>query len=366
MNLAISLICSITILGSPSAQLKSAALGRAGWEALQSGEIEKAAAAFEEAIASNPREATLFLGAGIAAHLRGRDDAARDALQRALEINRRLRPAAALLGAIVHEQGNLDLAIRTYEEALSAGPGDAEMAARLEAWRKEAAVQSNFQQRFGDHFTVLFKGPAEQALATRATQVLEAAYWRIGGALGEYPTQTITVVLYTQQQFRDVTRSPEWAAGAFDGSIRVPMRGALQNPQELERVLAHELTHAIVRSLAPRGVPTWLNEGLAAVFEPVDIASEERLIRRAAVVVPLEKLQGNFGALSDREAALAYAESAIAARMLLDRAGNALPLLLQDLGGGQPFSEVFARHTLMSVTDFQTALERRIKATSDR
>jgi hypothetical protein len=144
------------------------------------------------------------------------------------------------------------------------------------------------------------------------------------------------------------------------------MRGALQNPQELERVLAHELTHAIVRSLAPRGVPTWLNEGLAAVFEPVDIASEERLIRRAAVVVPLEKLQGNFGALSDREAALAYAESAIAARMLLDRAGNALPLLLQDLGGGQPFSEVFARHTLMSVTDFQTALERRIKATSDR
>ena len=98
--------------------------------------------------------------------------------------------------------------------------------------------------------------------------VLEAAYWRVGTALLTFPERIITVVLYTEQQFRDITRSPGWAAAAYDGRIRVPVRGALMNPEELDRVLTHEFTHALVQSLAPRGVPTWLNEGLAVMFEP--------------------------------------------------------------------------------------------------
>jgi hypothetical protein len=119
--------------------------------------------------------------------------------------------------------------------------------------------------------------------------ILEAAYWRIGTALYTYPADVITVVLYTREQFRDVTRSPEWAGGAFDGRIRVPVLGALQNIKEFERVLTHEFTHALVRSIAPRGVPTWLNEGLAVLFEGSNLARREQQFLQAPEPLPLER-----------------------------------------------------------------------------
>ena len=147
-------------------------------------------------------------------------------------------------------------------------PADKTLAARLARVREEAALHSGFFQSQGAHFTVLFEGPSDEELSRKILDVLEAAYWRVGTALLTFPERIIPVVLYTEEQFRDITRSPGWAAAAYDGRIRVPVRGALTNPEELDRVLTHEFTHALVQSIAPRGVPTWLNEGLAVTFEP--------------------------------------------------------------------------------------------------
>ena len=104
---------------------------------------------------------------------------------------------------------------------------------QLDAWRKEANLHSGFHRKLGNHFTVLFEGPAEADLADRAVAILEGAYRRIGTALSTYPTGRITVVLYTREQFRDITQSPDWAGGAFDGRIRVPVQGALANPRRI-------------------------------------------------------------------------------------------------------------------------------------
>ena len=93
--------------------------------------------------------------------------------------------------------------------------------------------------------------------------MLEVAYWSIGGALRTYPPQPITIVLYTQEQFQDITRFPAWAAGAYEGQIRVPVQGALDRRGELERMLPHESVHALVAALGGRTVLVWLNEGLA-------------------------------------------------------------------------------------------------------
>jgi len=209
---------------------------------------------------------------------------------------------------------------------------------------------------------VLFEGPAEQRLAAAAVDALEAAYWRIGTTLLAYPSGIITVVLYTDEQFRDITRSPTWAGGVFDGKIRVPMRGALNDPRQLERVLAHEFTHALVKSLAPRGVPTWVDEGLAVVFEMGDLKWAERLARRAPSLVPLPRLHDGFLSLPADQVPLAYAESALAVRMLIER-GEALALasLLQDLAQGQDFAAAFERHFYLSYSDFQVAWGQQVR-----
>jgi tetratricopeptide (TPR) repeat protein len=335
----------------------------AGWQALQRGDPDKAAAIFREQLAEHPGDAVLRFGAGVAAHMLGREDEALKALQQAVRVEPRLTQASALLGDIAYRTGDLDLAIHTYEAALAREPGNLAMRQRLESWRSEASVHQGFEAMKDDRFSIMFQGPAEEKLAVRATTVLGAAFWRIGKAIGAYPSNAITVVLYTDQQFRDITGAPEWAAGGFDGQIRLPVRGAAQNPGEFDRVLTHELTHAMLRSVAPRNLPAWLNEGLAMYFEGHDAALGERRLAAARLFVPLAALQSSFTRLTALQAAIAYEESAMAARALVDRVGTGgVGLLLQDLEAGQVVEQAVQRFGF-TLSEFEAALARRVGAT---
>ena len=326
---------------------------RAGWDALNAGRLQEASAAFAEALRYSPPPSVL-VGAALVAHLQTRYEEARQHLVTALKMDPSLVAASVLLGEVLYRSGDINGAILVYEQALTRAPTHAHMLKTLDEWKKESALHSRFGQRLSDHFTVMFEGPAESALAERAVAILEAAYWRVGTALYTYPTDVITVVLYTREQFRDITQSPEWAGGAFDGRIRVPVQGALQNGKEFERVLTHEFTHALVRSIAPRGVPTWLNEGLAVLFEGSSLTRKQEQVREAAAPLSLDRLDGSFGKLSSKEATLAYAQSAVAAHALIEHAGApAVVNLLTDVGGGAPFASSFERHILMSYAEFQ-------------
>jgi tetratricopeptide (TPR) repeat protein len=352
----VTLLVSFCLLIAPSfAQTRQAALDYAAWEAIRSGKLEDASRLFVEAIAVRPADALLRLGAGLAEHLQGREEEARRSLNEALRLDPDLTAASLLLGDITYRQGEIETAIRIYEGALGGAPNDPQLQRKLEGWRKEAALHGSFQQNLSSHFTVLFEGPAEQELAGTALQALESAYWRIGTALLAYPSNIITVILYTEQQFRDITRSPMWAGGVYDGTIRVPTREALKNRPQLEKVLAHEFTHALVRNLAPRGAPTWVNEGLAVMFEKGDLSWAEQLVRNAPSLIPLPELHDGFVRLPEEQVPLAYAESALAVRMLLDRAGAlTLAMLLKDLDGTQDFSVVFDHRFSLSYLEFQT------------
>jgi len=331
---------------------RTALIEQGAWTALEAGQAHAASEAFREALAADPRNARLHLGAGIAASLERRDADARESFERALALDPRLTQARALLGQVQYRIGDHAQAIRTYETLVAAAPADADARATLERWQREADLHDRMQQAVGSHFTVSFEGPAEAALADEALEVLDRAYWRIGQLLQTYPSDPIGVVLYTSEQFRDVTRAPSWAAGAYDGVIRVPMRGALEKREELDRVLSHEFTHALIRTLAARGVPAWLNEGLATALETGNLEWAEK---QAAVApaVPLRALQSGFGRFTGAQAQLAYATSALAARRLLDEAGGfAIANLLRDLGAGVPFDAAFLHRIQRPFADF--------------
>ena len=121
----------------------------------------------------------------------------------------------------------------------------------------------------------------------------------------------------------DVTGAPEWFGGGFDGQIRLPVQGAAQDLRLFDRVLIHELTHAMVHGLARRNVPIWLHEGLAMYFEGIDATAGARRLAELRTFVPLSQLQGSFTGLTAQQAAVAYLESAVAARVLVDRFGIA-------------------------------------------
>ena len=267
-------------------------------------------------------------------------------------MRRFFRTAAALAFAMATVMPSLGAAQEGATQARR-GPGDARRASD----DRDAALHRDFYQTGDTHFTMLFEGPQDAQLASRALTALEQAYFRIGSTLNAYPDDLITVVLYTEERFRDITRAPTWAAAAFDGKIRVPIRGALEHPRELERVLAHELAHAFVHAIAPRGVPTWLNEGIAMFFEPGGIERADKRLAGTPTRLPFERLTRQFGSLSSDEAELAYAQSAVIARQLFDEGPWRIEALLRDLSDGVPFPEAYERRLLLPFSDFPGRLE---------
>jgi tetratricopeptide (TPR) repeat protein len=355
MRLLAAFACAMAMSAAAFAQ---AAAGRAGWDAIREGRNEDAAAAFADALRAEPRNPSLYLGAGLAAQLLGDTAKARESFEQALKLAPNFTPASIVLGDLLYKHSDLQGAIAVYEAARRYAPDDKTLLARLAQLRDEPSPEKGFFQSQSAHFTVLFEGPADDELARRAVDVLESAYWRVGTALYTFPDHVITVVLYTEEQFHDTTRSPSWAAAAYDGRIRIPMRGALdQAPGELERVLTHELTHAMIRAIAPRGVPTWLNEGLAVMFEPEGSQWASGTLAASNARIALDKLAGSFDNLSGTQARVAYAESGEAARRLFDEIGGAgVVALLQDIARGVPLAEAFQRRMLTPYSAFAASL----------
>jgi len=343
-----------TVALSAQVDPRTALLERDAWDALNAGRTHAAAEAFRDALVADPKNARNYLGAATAAFLERRYDDAKEALEQALSLDSKFAQARSLLGRVLHRMGDLPGAIRAFETLVVDAPGDKDAADTLDRWRREAELHNRMQQAVGHHFTVSFEGPADAGLAEQALDSLDRAYWRIGELLGSYPNAPVPLVLYTTEQFSDITRSPAWAAGAYDGTMRMPMRGALDQQKELDRVLAHEFTHALVYMLAPRLVPTWLNEGLATALEADGLGWAERQVAQADGPIPLRLLQSGFGRMSGAQAQLAYATSALTVRRMLDEAGGfAVANLLRDLGDGVPFEPAFLRRFQRSFADFQ-------------
>ncbi|HEY1304025.1 MAG TPA: tetratricopeptide repeat protein [Vicinamibacterales bacterium] len=315
------------------AQSSIAELNDTGWKMLQSGDAGRAASLFGEALEQRPDDPVLLFGASVAAHIQDRTSDAKPKLRRALEVNPRFTPASLLLGEIIYREGDLDQAMKIYETALKFAPGNPDLTARLEKWRAEADVHSTVMARRQDRFRVMFEGRTDAPVAAHATESLNAAFWRIGQELRAYPSTPIVVILYTEKQFRDITRAPEWSDGVYDGRIRVPVEGATRTPAAFDHVLTHELTHAMIASLAPRGIPTWLHEGLAQHFDGADAQAARRRLQALPRHIPLDQLERSFGGLTTAGAVVAYDESLVAVSAIIERANVSWTQLLSALAG---------------------------------
>jgi tetratricopeptide (TPR) repeat protein len=146
------------------------------WDALDRGDASKAAAIFRDAIDRAPRNAILHFGSAQASLLLGRTDAAISSLKRAIEHNPRFVHAMVLLAQVAYGAADLDLAVRTLEQAATLAPRDRNLTARLAAWKKESELHRGFEARPGARFTVLFEGTAQRAIGDRVAAVLESAY----------------------------------------------------------------------------------------------------------------------------------------------------------------------------------------------
>ena len=350
-------VCAPPVIAQGLPATRARVEAQRGWEAIRDGRNQDAAEAFALALDAESLDPSPHFGAGVAAYLLGQPTVAQHSLERALELAPGLTDASLLLANVLYRASDIAGAIRVYEAALEYAPDDDALRARMDELHQEATLHGSFLESHGAHFTILSEGAANPELTSRVSGILEAAYWRVSTALAVYPERPITVVLYTQEQFRDITQSPQWAAAAYDGRIRLPVGGAETDPDELERVIVHEFTHALVQTLTPRGVPMWLHEGLAVMFEPNGEAWIDEQLSGTSSRLPLERLAGSFGELSRDDARLAYAQSAGIVRALFE-SGGALTVgaILQDIARGDTFAMAFEQRMFMSYDAFLTGL----------
>ena len=207
-----------------------------------------------------------LVGRGYALLLKSEYSAALDPISRARKLIPNAASAAMLAGWAHYRLNQSDDALADLQTAQRLAPSTS-IAGMLDKVKRDKEAEGDFREGESSHFVVRYHGGATRSLASDVTHVLEDQFQSLRNELRYTPPEPIAVILYTQESFRDVTRSPGWAGALNDGKIRVPVQGIDTVSDELTRILRHELTHSFVFQKTSGRAPTWLQEGLAQYME---------------------------------------------------------------------------------------------------
>jgi tetratricopeptide (TPR) repeat protein len=268
--------------------------------------------------------------------------------------------ALQILGLANYNSGRFAEAIENWKHAQELHPTE-NVAAYLAKAEREAKVEGNFSEREGAHFVLRYEGhQIGFHFPSELLYTLDRQYVELQRDLGFAPDGAITVILYTEQQFFDVTQAPSWAGGLNDGKLRIPVRDLTGVTPQLESVLRHEMTHSFIHALTHGRCPTWLNEGIAQMEEPRNSSSFAAPLARLyqeGKAVPLHYLEGSFTRLSPAQAQLAYAESLAATEYLRSTYGMyALRHMLELLNDGEAPEAALSRSVRANYSEFETGI----------
>ncbi len=226
----------------------------------------------------------------------------------AREIHEADSGAYMVLGEIEFQQSNYEQAFQLYETGLLRNPNDRELK-NIYAKRKLEAPVAALDRKSSAHFVVSFEGGSDSDAAQLTLESLEQAYNDVGEMFDLFPEDKTSVVLYPNRSFDIMHRHPAWAAGSYDGKLRLGVAGAAGQTRNFRATLYHEYAHALFhRSTGNATCPAWLNEGLAEVAAE-RAGGETTLTCAAGHTLPLRNLERSFSLLDARQARVAYLEA---------------------------------------------------------
>jgi hypothetical protein len=322
----------------------------AGKHEFDHGNLAKARTYFEAALRYDSQNPTIL---NYYAALLVRTGNAAEALpyaQRAVRAAPDSPDALTVLGYVQYAADRTAEAIRTWKHSLALRP-DAAVQKYLEKAQRDATAEADYTQHESSHFTVKYEGKQiSDTLRSQLVATLESEYDDLVRELGIAPRNSISVVLYTEQSFFDVTQAPSWSGAVYDGKLRIPVNGLNTVTPELGRVLKHELAHSFISQLSGGRCPQWLNEGIAQAVEPKQVSHGQLLANLFSTQreIPLNALEGSFMQFSGAQATVAYEESLAAVQYISDTYGMSdLQRILERLGQGSS-TEAALRATIHS------------------
>jgi hypothetical protein len=261
-------------------------------------------------------------------------------------------PALVDLALLLEHDDDLAAAVDAVNEAIALQAKeqqtpDPRLVALKQRLEQHNVVEGSFKSAKHSHFVARFEGYGEERLAWGALDTLEQAYFSVGKALDVYPTQPITVVIYTGAQYQQATAGPDWSTGLFDGKIRIREGQLAADRGLLNDTLLHEYVHAVLHTL-PSSVPVWFHEGLAQHFEQQRPAPSVVLPHTG--VAPRAVLDGAFIGLPKDAVPAAYATAHALVERIVQRRGSwGLVQLLAEMKQGRSFDEALQRSTAVTL-----------------
>ena len=262
---------------------------RRAQDALSSRDFESASSFYLALVQDQPDLYVARVGYAVSEIELGRDGLALSAVLDGINRQPDRAELHILLGELRYRDERLDDALRSWRRAFELAPDD-KLRDRILKVERELHASRYYDFASSSHFNLRYDGSVDLDLANAVIAHLEEEYWVVTETFRHAPAQPITVQLFPEREFREVTRAPEWAGGLYDGKIRVPLGGLTRLTTDAKRVLTHELTHAVVHSKSRGNAPRWLQEGLAQMAEGKHpLRRDQKSIAKQLAQVPPEQ-----------------------------------------------------------------------------
>lgn len=294
----------------------------AGTERLKERDYRGALALFDKGTELAPEDSRFSLYQGVSWYHLGHHGNAEDALQTARRLGDNSVLSLILLGEVYYATGRLYEAQQIMIEAVEQNPAENNARKLLAKVQRDIDAEQKMTTDYGAHFLITYDDGVHGVVGDKVLDVLEGAYDTLGYVFDFYPETSVSVLLYKRLDFFDLTGSPDWSGGLYDGKIRVPVGGVDQMTLKMQGVLYHEYCHVVIRYLTRGRCPTWLNEGLAVWAEHLRYKQPLSALQKAAengTLLSFEQLDKPFTALPEGQILLAYEQSGSLVDFLLKR-----------------------------------------------
>lgn len=319
---------------------------------LSKGELAQAIGHYRRALSFAPEHSGLLLNA---AHLhlkRSEYTAALEYLERARRVEPDSADVAKLMGWAYYGSNKIEQAVREWERAYKLRP-DADVEDALRKARRDLETESGYREGETPHFTLRYNGAAAPELARDLLRLLEQHFAALESDLRFTPQERIGVILYTAEEFFDVTQAPSWSGAINDGRIRIPIKGLAAGNRSISPVLdytlKHELVHSFVHEKTHGRAPVWLHEGLAMWLGGRRAGTRANMVIGAyerQVSLPLAVMEESFIRMSSSVAAYAYSWSLAVVEYIIEKHGMADMIRILDRLAGNSTTEQAVRDIL--------------------
>ena len=282
------------------------------------------------------------------------------------------RSVLVLLGDSWYHGGDLKKGLELLKEAQQIQETD-DVAALIAKISRETPLDEGFVDSAPTpHYVIRTASGKLQERVEVLKPMLEAIYMDLAMTLQFYPEFPIRVIVYEgDKTLAARLANPSWAAGVYDGEIRIPAKEMQKDPYKLETLLRHETMHLFLDNLTRNRIPTWLNEGIAQYYELPFSFEEDGFVKREDAPLPkgfqeavtqslrskktldYKALSSPFMRMEAQRAQLAYAQSLLMVKYLLEKwDGFTLRRMLQEVYQGGRFDAAFQIATGLSPEEF--------------